>query len=85
MNTACYECRQPGANVLGIHVWNAQPGHLEPWRSLHGSCFNANGYTYGIDVEDLEARGFAFWVDHIGGKAWAEFTDYAQAIRTAVP
>jgi hypothetical protein len=75
----CHECRRPGAGVLSVHVHDAQPGTVTPWRRLHGRCHNAHGYVYGVDLDDVLDRGVDFWVEHIGGKTWAAYTDYATA------
>lgn len=78
--TICQQCRRPGANVLGIRVSRATQDNFERWQPLHGECFDAAGFSYGIDAGDLAARGARFWADHIGAKTWARFTDYEQAI-----
>jgi hypothetical protein len=75
----CYECQLPGANVLSVHVYDAQLSGSARWRTVHGRCHNGYGYTYGVDFEDIADRGLGFWLGHIGGKAWAASTDYAFA------
>lgn len=84
MTRTCHHCQQPGANVLGIRAAQARPDHRETWLPLHGECFEEAGFSYGIELDDLRARGWRFWVDHIAVKAWSQHTDYATAIPAMV-
>jgi hypothetical protein len=77
---ACQQCGRTGADVLGIRVNQARPDSFERWQPLHGECFDAAGFSYGISASDILARGSAFWAGHIGEKTWAGFTDYRSAI-----
>lgn len=66
--------------ALGIYADKAREDGFEPWRTVHGECFDEAGMTYGIDFGDIASRGWPFWMGHVGDKAWAKHTDYAEAI-----
>jgi hypothetical protein len=83
----CAVCGQPlppDDAYLGVNVHRAVPGHTEPWRTIHGGCFDAEGMHYGPSLAELDDRGQAWWLRHIGGKAWAEFTDLYAALPDAL-
>lgn len=67
------------AGVLGVEARNAKSGQWTCWAAVHPDCFDDAGWPYGVDFEDIRDRGLDFWLEHIGGKAWAANTDYWRA------
>jgi hypothetical protein len=82
MRWTCWVCgiaETTTIGTLGVHVMPAKSGCFTPWRTVHGDCFDEAGMTYGVDFHDIDRRGLGFWLEHIGGKAWAANTDYVTA------
>ena len=79
----CQSCHQPDPDVLAVHAGPARESNPQLWHLLHGECFDEGGFTYGVDLDDIRDRGVGFWLEHVGGKHWAQFTDYRTAFLNA--
>lgn len=82
MRWICAVCgrESTGYGLLGVAVHKAMPGACERWKTVHYPCFEQAQLTYGLDFRDIEARGWQWWVRHIGEKSWAQYTDYDYAL-----